>query len=393
MSDAGLMPARLGEAAAAQAATAEARLSRAGRLACLCPDDLAPDDLAAMTAVRPEIAAARAALAFGLSVLSQVLALSVLPLAGAMLAAAPERAGWPFAAMLLGTVAASLPASVLRDAFGRRAAFALGAGIGAAGGIAAAWAVAADLFALLAIGAFWLGIAQGFGLAYRHDALALPPGWRERGGYLIFASGAAAGILAPAMLRAAEAAAAPIPFAGTLLAAGAVQVAVLALAVAPFRHARSGPQDESAPAAAWRGWLLPTVLSAFAWAGMTRAMAVAPGMLVGCGVSASGIAGFVAWHVVAMYAPALAGPVLSRALGSRTLALSGTGLVGLGLAVLWQEPSAAGIAAALAATGAGWCLATTGATALLHARGFGRWQLGLHDAAIVLGALAGALLR
>ncbi len=361
---------------------------RAGRLACLCPDDIAPDDLVAS----PAATTTRAAAAFALSILAQVLVISVLPLAGAMLAPEPLRAGWPFAAMLLGTVAASLPASILRDAFGRRAAFALGAGIGIAGGVAGAFAVAAGLFGLLLVAAFWLGVAQGFGAAYRHEALALPAEWRQTGGYLIFASGAISGLVAPFVLSWSERAASPIPFAGTLMAAGLVQVLVLALAVAPFRHGleRSGQGNAASD---WRRWAGPTALAALAWFGMTHAMAHAPAVLIGCGVRPEGIAGFIAWHVVAMYAPALAGPAMSRRVGAPVIVAAGILLVAAGLIVLRTSPSVEAIALALTTTGAGWCLATTGATAMLHATAPTRRQVGLHDAAIVLCALAGALLR
>ena len=76
----------------------------------------------------------------------------------------------PYIAMLLGAATATFPASFLLDAFGRRAALALGASLGVAGGLVMAWALTVNLFAPFCLGAFWLGVAQGFSLFYRHEA-------------------------------------------------------------------------------------------------------------------------------------------------------------------------------------------------------------------------------
>ena len=81
---------------------------------------------------------------------------------GAALAPRPAIANLPYALTLLGAAIASLPASMLLDQFGRRAAFALGACLGTSGGILAAFAIATQQFGLLSLGALWIGIAQGF---------------------------------------------------------------------------------------------------------------------------------------------------------------------------------------------------------------------------------------
>src|SRR5689334_18429854 len=93
---------------------------RAGHLDCGCRLGLAADHRAADDGTVP------LALGFAISVLSQVLILSILPLAGGSLAPGRLWATLPYAAFYAGAAVASVPASLLVDAIGRRAAFSLG---------------------------------------------------------------------------------------------------------------------------------------------------------------------------------------------------------------------------------------------------------------------------
>ena len=91
---------------------------RAGRLDCVC----APGEEG-----KGGEALARLTTGFGLAILAQTLVLAALPLAAAAVAPRPSLAGLPYALTLLGAALATFPASFLLDAFGRRAAFSLGA--------------------------------------------------------------------------------------------------------------------------------------------------------------------------------------------------------------------------------------------------------------------------
>ncbi|WP_428032700.1 MFS transporter [Ancylobacter sp.] len=374
----------------------DAEAARAGRLGCACPED-GPRPL------RRSLGAGRLAGGFALVVLAQALTLGVLPLAGAMLAPRPALAALPLAAFLLGAALASLPASLLLDTFGRRAAFALGASLGVAGGLVAAYGMMLGAFPMLVLGAVWLGAAQGFGMFYRHAA-AFGADAGMRGGALarLIGAGALAGLLGPLLAGAAEEAFAPYTFAGTLILAALAQLGALGFAVllpqARFSHAELTVDampaiDAPATPLAWRGLVLPTLLGALAWAAMTSAMAGAPLALAGCGLSVPLISGVVAWHVVAMYAPALAGGVLARWMGAAPLALLALALcIGASFAVT-QAIDAAAIGVAFLAVGAGWALANLATTLVLHGGGRpSRAQLGVHDGVLLLAALAGVLL-
>ena len=122
---------------------------RAGQLFCACDSDGLP----LAVGREPDRASIRVmALAFALSVLAQILTVSVLPLVSAPLAPSPQAVAWPYIALLAGGALSSFPASILLDLFGRRAAFALGASLGLAGGMMSYWAVMHGQYIGLVIG-------------------------------------------------------------------------------------------------------------------------------------------------------------------------------------------------------------------------------------------------
>lgn len=369
--------------------------ARAGRLGCACPED-------APRALRRAFGTGRLSCGFALVVLAQALTLGALPLAGSMLAPRPELGALPLAGFLLGAALASLPASFLLDSFGRRAAFALGASLGVAGGLLAAYGMLLGAFPLLVLGAAWLGAAQGFGMFYRHAAaFGALAGMRANVLARLLAAGALAGFIGPLLAGIAEEAFAPYTFAGTLTLAAIAQLGALAFAVslpeARFSHADLTVEAmQAAPAATplrWSAVVVPTLLGALAWGAMTSAMAGAPLSLAGCGVGVPVISGIVAWHVVAMYAPALAGGVLARWIGATPLSLLALTLCIGAAAVVAQAGEVATIAIAFLAVGAGWALASLGTTLMLHAAGTpSRLQLAAHDGLLLVAALLGTLL-
>ena len=372
--------------AASELETAE--VSRAGRLACFCPPGVA------MAGARPAGLAGglfHLAAGFALAVLSQTLATSLLPLAGLWLAPQPSLMAAPYMAMLIGAAVATFPASFLLDAFGRRASFALGASHGLAGGLMMAWALSAGAFWPFCLGAFWLGVAQGFTLFYRHEA-AIGQSLQQKSLAIaaVFGAGAFAGLVGPALLLALDYASPATRDIAVALAAALAQVLVLTVAIssAPGAPAtlvekagRINPQD----------YLAATVIAAAAWFGMTAQMLAMPGAMVGCGVALSGMFGLMAFHVMAMYAPAfVVGPLAAR-YGVSSVAASGLGLMVCARLLTPGANSASDFALVLGLLAVGWSLATSAATLWLHHRGSpSRLWLAGHDALLFVAALAGA---
>lgn len=353
---------------------------RAGRLDCVC----APGEEG-----KGGEALARLTTGFGLAILAQTLVLAALPLAAASAAPRPALAGVPYALTLLGAALATFPASFLLDAFGRRAAFSLGASLGVAGGALSAWAAMRGLFAPLCVGAFWLGLAHGFALFYRHAAAAGAQG--ARGGAVVFAGGALAALLAPAIMLLAGEIAGPFVDAATLAAAGAVDIVALIIAVT-LPHALAPAKAEPRPAPRLSGFVAATIIGAIAWFVMTLLMARASPTLVACGVASAAVGGVIAWHLVAMYAPA----AIIRFAGSEpppvVALVSGLALLVLGAALFSTGAAAISIGVALACAGVGWSLANAGLMQWLYGDGAPtRLMLAGHDFALLSAALAGAM--
>lgn len=358
---------------------------RAGQLFCACDSDGLP----LAVGREPDFASIRVmALAFALSVLAQILTVSVLPLVSAPLAPTPQALAWPYLALLLGGAVSSFPASILLDVFGRRAAFALGASLGLAGGLMGYWSVTHGQFFGLVIGSAWLGMAQGFGLFYRHAGALSSQG----GAGMVFAAGMVAAVVAPLVMGVVETLSGPLIGAVMLAVAGLVYLLTLGVAIRlPARKIGHDADAQTMRATPLAVMLAATGLAGLAWAGMTGVMAHAPLVMAGCGIGFSASAAAMALHLLAMYAPGLIIGRWVAAWGGLNVSLSGLVLLGLGAAMVMQQTGFWGLSAALVVAGAGWGIATIGATAWLNTEGQPTpAMLALHDMALFAAAMLGA---
>jgi len=366
--------------------TAPAPEPRAGMLVCVCDPQL--DAPANDNGPRP-VSTFGLALGFAFAVLAQTVASAALPLAGAMLAPRPSLVTWPFAAMLLGAALASFPASFLRDAFGRRTGFALGASLGIAGGALLVAALLQRQFAWACLGALWLGMAQGFSFFYRHEAAAASgrPAAATAG---VLAGGVLAAFAGPTLAGFAEQLAAPFFLVGAAALAALAHTCSLGVAVllaadptTVFRPKAKAPLS----AILW-----PTLVGGAAWFGMNAVMSGAPLALVGCGIGGAAVFGFIALHVAAMYAPAIPLAFLGNRVPPAAIAVAGALIVAIGVP-LQRLGTPEAITAALICVGAGWSIATVGATGWIYRAGQpSRLALALHDGGLFLGAICGALM-
>lgn len=330
------------------------------------------------------------ALGFGLTILVQSLYIAVLPIAGSELAARPMLATLPYALTLVGALAASLPAAMLSDVFGRKSAFALGASLGLAGAALAAWGIVDRQFAGLALGSFWLGVAQGFGFFYRHSA-ALAAKDKTKAIAIVLGAGAIAAIAAPTLLSLAEDLSGPLAPAMALLFGGGVQIIVLALCLAlPGKSIAAKPEAQTISVDATYVWA--SIAGALAWFGMALMMAGSPSLMAHCGIGMAGRAEVISWHSLAMYAPAaILGLVFAKPKGEVLTAI-GLALLAAAIFVLTKLTSFVDFGVVLIIAGCGWSLAMFGATLMVHAKGvLARPLLALHDGALFTGAILGAM--
>ena len=362
---------------------ADKAFSRAGRLSCFCP---AGAPVAGEWRGLFSLAGG-----FAASVLSQSLVLGLAPLAGLLLAPTPALAVAPLIAMLLGAAVATFPASFLLDAFGRRVSFALGASHGIAGALLMAWSLSANAFLPLLLGAFWMGVAQGFSLFYRHEAaIGVTAAQRFLAIGLVFGAGSLAGFAGPSIASFAAGFSASL-YVGAALAAGAAQFVAFCLAAFSSRRLPTAPPLQALPASDLRAMFAPTVVGALAWFAMSLLMLAGPFAMIGCGIGAAGIMGAMAWHVVAMYAPSLLLGPLSGRVSARKIAGAGLALIVVALAIFMGAGEQSGFTTALVLLAIGWSLSTSGATIWLHEEAApDRVMLGLHDCTLFVAAIAGA---
>lgn len=357
---------------------------RAGMLVCICDPQL---DVPANDNARKPASTLVLTLGFAFAVLAQTVASAALPIAGAQLAPREALATWPFAAMLLGAALASFPASFLRDAFGRRTGFAMGASLGIAGGALLVAALIERQFAWACLGALWLGMAQGFSFFYRHEAAAASgrPAAATAG---VLAGGMLAALAGPTLAKVAEDLVAPFFLVG---AAGLAALAhTLSLGVAVSLAPDPVSVIKVKATVPLKAIVWPTLLGGLAWFGMNAVMSGAPLALMGCGIGEAAVFGFIALHVAAMYAPAV--PLAFVGDKVPPLLLAGLGLALVAIAFpLDLMGSATGITVALLLVGAGWSVATVGATSAIYKAGVpSRLALALHDGMLFLAAIIGA---
>jgi MFS family permease len=347
---------------------------RVGALYCACP--------ASLTRANVTDNRLTLALGFGLAVLAQALVLTALPEQSRLMAPSVERIGWPFALLLVGAALASFPAALLVDAFGRRAAFSLGASLGVAGGALSAFAIAKSNFFGLCLGAFWLGLAQGFALFYRHIAAQ----GSARGGLVVLGGGAGAALAAPVVVSLA-----PEPGA-TLLAAAGLHVVALGLAVR-MPHVVAPDSAAPAPAPISRRFALATLAGAVAWFVMSAGMLHGPLTLAVCAAAPAFIGGAMGWHLFSMYGPAALAASLPGLFSTAPTLAAGLAIMVGGAGAVYAGLSIASVTLGLIAIGLGWGAVNVAALRLLHegARP-SRAALALHDLCLLGAAAAGALL-
>jgi len=154
-----------------------------------------------------------------------------------------------------------------------------------------AWALANMSFAPFLVGAFWMGVAQGFSLFYRHEAaIGSSASQRFAAVALVFGAGALAGFAGPALAELAERIATGF-YVGTALLAAAAQFVALSFAALTSRRL---PVELEAPrvrAPDWLAMLAPTLVAALAWFSMNLVMLAAPFSMIGCGVGAAAVMG------------------------------------------------------------------------------------------------------
>jgi MFS family permease len=127
-----------------------------------------------------------------------ILLVSVTPLIGRSLAPSHQWTTFPVAMQFIGLMAATIPASLIMQRFGRRRGFIMGNLTGIAGASCAIFALQNQSFTLFCLATTLIGIGIGFSTLYRFAAIEVcQPEYKSQAISLIMAGGVLAAILGP----------------------------------------------------------------------------------------------------------------------------------------------------------------------------------------------------
>ncbi len=290
---------------------------------------------------------------------------------GEMLAPSKSLATLPISIFVVGMALCTLPAGVVAQRYGRRAAFMLGTGCGVLTGLLAMLAVLYATFALFCAATFFGGVYAAVVLSFRFAAAdCAAPARRPRALSAVMAGGVFAGVIGPQLVTHTMDLWSPYLFAATYLAQAAV-AAISALILVgvrlprPTAAERSGGGRPLGQIARQPRFILAVVCGVVSYLLMNFVMTAAPLAMKFCGLSQEAANLGLQWHVIAMYGPSFfTGRLITRFGASRIvaigLALTGAasivGLLGIDVAHFWV---------ALVLLGVGWNFGFVGASAMV----------------------------
>lgn len=302
---------------------------------------------------------------------ASVMVMTVGGLAGGLIAARPELATMPIAAMFFGTAVATFPASMWMARVGRRAGFVGGALLGACGGLAAAAGIWAGSLLLLSLGTFLVGAYQAFAQFYRFAAGEVADdAFRPRAISLVLAGGIVAAFAGPMMGRLGADLVSPA-YAGSFVLLALVSIVaagiLLALRIPPTTAlteataaARPLLRIVSQPA-----YLVALFGAATGYGVMILAMTATPLAMVHHHHDLSSAATVIQLHVLGMFLPSFVTGSLIARFGVLRIMLSGV-LILMGHVVMTLTGTGFGsFAGALILLGVGWNFLYIGGTSLL----------------------------
>ncbi len=347
------------------------------------------------------------ALGQALFLIAAVTVMTLSGVVGERLASDPSLATLPVAAMMIGTLVITLPASLFMKRFGRRTGFLLGAGVGGFGGAAiAAVGVFAEAFWIFVLGNLLLGAYQAFAMYYRFAAADVASdAFRPRAISLVMAGGVAAAFLGPWNAHHAQALLPDTPEAGPYLLLGAL--ALLAMLLLAWLRVPAPPAAERAVSRPLREimprgrFVVALTTAALGYAVMILLMTATPLAMRQAGFDMGQVALVMQWHVLGMFAPSfVTGHLITRLGLTRVLAL-GNALVLFSVATAAHGDTLGHFWLALFLLGLGWNFLFIGGSTLLtttHTAGEKGKVQGVNDltvfALVTAGSLlAGALLR
>ena len=260
---------------------------------------------------------------------------------GSQIAPDPALATLPLSLMVVGTAAGTVPAALLMQRIGRRAAFLGAAGLGFLGAVIAGAGLGASSFAAFTAGAALVGVTLAFSAQFRFAAAeSVPPdrvGWAVS---IILVGSIGGAILGPEIVARSPGFNPEQPYQGAMYALAAVYVVGAAVLLGFRNVAADRAEGEALPprplpsVVAQPRFLVAMAAAVVGQGAMVFVMTATPlSMHVVDGYSIEDTARVVQAHVVAMYLPSLVSAPLLARLGTTRLMAVGALTMGATVAI------------------------------------------------------------
>ena len=285
---------------------------------------------------------------------------------------APDKAlaTLPLSVFVVGMAACTLPAGLIAQRHGRRAAFLTGTGCGVLAGLLAALAVVLGSFPLFCLATLCGGAYAAVVLSFRFAAAdCAPPERRPRALSAVMAGGVFAGVLGPQIVTYTMDLWQPYLFAASYVAQAAVAAAsafvLLGVRLPIPKAAETAGGRPLGVIVRQRRFVTAVICGVVSYLLMNFLMTAAPLAMRLCGLSQASANLGLQWHVIAMYGPSFfTGRLIARFGAPRVvavgLALTATsaavGLTGVDVGHFWLT---------LVLLGLGWNFGFVGASAMV----------------------------
>lgn len=313
---------------------------------------------------------ARLAVAQALSGANAVVVYATGAIVGNMLAPSRALATLPITIFVLGMTACSLPAGLIAQRFGRRAAFLSGTVCGVLIGLLSALAVVRGSFWLFCLAMLFGGAYAAVVLTFRFAAAdCVPLARRPQALSFVMAGGVFAGVIGPQLVTHTMNLWAPYTFAGTFLGQ-AVVAALSATILLGVRLPRPTAEEMAGGRpigviARQPEFITAVTCGVVSYLLMNFLMTAAPLAMRMCGLSQESSNLGVQWHVIAMYAPSFFTGRLITRFGAHRVVMTGLALTALSATVGLSGIDVAHFWLTLILLGIGWNFGFVGASALV----------------------------
>ncbi len=306
-----------------------------------------------------------------LAMTGSTMVIVVSALAGKMLAVDKSLATLPIALMFVGTMAMTIPASLLMKRVGRRAGFTVGTVFGVGAALVGAWGLWSDNFVTFALGGLIQGCYNAYWQYYRFAAAeAVHEDYKSRAISYVLLGGVAAAVIGPELAKASAGLVDSARFAGSYLVmaglAAAAMVLIQFIAIpSPGEEERTGGGRPVAVIARQPTFLIAVLAAMIGYGSMALVMTATPLAMQGHGHSFPDTAFVIQWHALGMFVPSFFTGHLIRYFGAVRIVLAGTvamfatiavNMTGAGMLEYWS---------ALVLLGIGWNFMFIGGSTLL----------------------------